>query len=207
MLRIEAKLGFDDFHDRPERFVLVLLSLKVPVAVNLMVVPFSILGFAGLIAIETNFAVDTVSVVDPLTVPDTALMVVLPVAKLLTTPCALMPATAAEDEVQSTDPLISCVLESLKVPVAANGLVVPAAMLEFAGVTAIETSVAAVTVSEAVPLTGPEVAVMVVAPAATPVALPLTSTVAAEVDDELHVTDVSNWKLPSSKLPTAVNCC
>lgn len=207
VLRIEARFGFDDFHDRPERFVLVLLSLNVPVAVNLMIVPFSILGFAGLIAIETSFAVDTVSVVDPLTVPDTALMVVLPVATLLATPCALMPATAPEDELQRTDVLMSCVLESLKVPVAANCLVVPTAMLEFAGVTAIETSVAAVTVSEAVPLTDPDVAVIVVEPAATPVALPLTSIVAAEVADELHVTEVSSWKLPSSKLPTAVNCC
>jgi hypothetical protein len=103
-----------------------------------------------------------------------------------------MPATAAEDEVQSTDALMSWVLESLNVPVAANCLVVPTAMLEFAGVTAIETSVAAVTVSDAVPLTDPDVAVIVVVPLTTPVALPFTSTVATEVDDELHVTDVSS---------------
>jgi len=192
VLRIEARFGFDDFHDSPERFVLVLLSLKVPVAVNLIDVPFSILGFTGLIAIETNFVVETVSVVDPLTVPDTALIVVLPAATLLTMPCALMPATAAEDEVQSTDALMSWVLESLNVPMAANCLVVPTAMLEFAGVTAIETSVAAVTLSEAVPLTDPDVAVMVVVPLATPVALPFTSTVATEVVDELHVTEVSS---------------
>jgi len=192
VLRIEARFGFDDFHDSPERFVLVLLSLKVPVAVNLIDVPFSILGFTGLIAIETNFVVETVSVVDPLTVPDTALIVVLPAATLLTMPCALIPATAAEDEVQSTDALMSCVLESLNVPVAANCLIVPTAMLEFAGVTASETSVAAVTLSEAVPLTDPDAAVMVVVPLATPVALPFTSTVATEVDDELHVTDVSS---------------
>jgi len=192
VLRIEARFGFDDFHDSPERFVLVLLSLKVPVAVNLIDVPFSILGFTGLIAIETNFVVETVRVVDPLTVPDTALIVVLPAATLLTMPCALMPATAAEDEVQSTDALMSWVLESLNVPMAANCLVVPTAMLEFAGVTAIETSVAAVTLSEAVPLTDPDVAVMVVVPLATPVALPFTSTVATEVVDELHVTEVSS---------------
>jgi hypothetical protein len=86
VLRTDARLGFDDFHNNPERFVLVLLSLNVPVAVNLIDVPFSILGFTGLIAIETNFVVETVSVVDPLTVPDTALIVVLPAATLLTMP-------------------------------------------------------------------------------------------------------------------------
>ena len=37
---------------------------------------------------------------------------------------------------------MSCVLLSLKVPVAVNCFVVPTAMLEFAGVTAMETSVA-----------------------------------------------------------------
>ena len=32
--RIEAILGFDDFHDMPVRFVATLPSLKVPLAVN-----------------------------------------------------------------------------------------------------------------------------------------------------------------------------
>lgn len=79
-------------------------------------------------------------------------------------------------------------------------------MLEFAGVTAIETRVAPVTVNEAVPLTEPDVAVMVEVPVPTPVATPLTSTDATEFDEELHVMDVRSCVLPSSKLPTAVNC-
>ena len=60
-------------------------------------------------------------------------------------------------------------------PVAVNCFVVPTAMLEFAGVTAIETRVAAVTVSEAVPLTDPEVAVIAAVPVPTPVARPVAS--------------------------------
>jgi hypothetical protein len=80
-------------------------------------------------------------------------------------------------------------------------------MLEFAGVTAIDTSVAAVTVSEAVPLTDPDVAVIVVVPALTPAASPPELMLATEVDDELQVTDVNSCVLPSSKLPTALNCC
>src|SRR5260370_18660830 len=69
-----------------------------------------------------------------------------------------MVAAAAVDEVQMTEVVTSCVLESLKVPVAVNCLVVPTAMLEFAGVTASETRVALVTVNDAFPLTDPEVA-------------------------------------------------
>ncbi len=83
---------------------------------------------------------------------------------------------------------MSSVDESLKVPVAVNCLVVPTAMLEPAGVTTIETRVAAVTVRDAVPLTEPEAAVIVTVPVPTPVASPLTSTVATEVEEELQLT-------------------
>ena len=100
--------------------------------------------------------------------------------------------TAAEDEVQSTDSVRSCTLESLNVPVAVNCFVVPTPMLPLAGVTTIETSVAAVTVSEAVPLTDPEVAVMVAVPVPTPAASPFWSMLATDADEELQVTDVSS---------------
>ena len=91
-------------------------------------------------------------------------------------------------------------------PTAANCLVVPTAIEEPPGVTAIETSVAPVTVSDAVPLTEPEVAVIVDVPDPTPVPTPAEVIVATLVDELDHVTLVSNCVLPSSKLPTAVNC-
>jgi len=53
-----------------------------------------------------------------------------------------------------------------------NCFVVPTAILEFAGITAIETSVAALTVREALPVTPPELAVIVVLPVPTAVAKP-----------------------------------
>jgi hypothetical protein len=53
--------GFDDFQLNPLRFVAVLPSLKVPVAVNFSDVPFAILALAGLMAIKTRCAVETVS--------------------------------------------------------------------------------------------------------------------------------------------------
>jgi hypothetical protein len=58
-----------------------------------------------------------------------------------------------------------------------------------------------------VPLTDPDVAVIVVVPPLTPAASPLELMLATELADELHVTDVNSCVLPSSKLPTALNCC
>jgi hypothetical protein len=118
----------------------------------------------------------------------------------------LIVAAAGLDDVQTTDAVTSCVDESLKVPVAVNCLVVPTAIVELAGATEIPTSVAPVTVNDAVPDTEPEVAVMVAVPAPTPVATPLISTVATFEDDGDQDTLVNNCVLPSSKLPTALNC-
>jgi len=92
------------------------------------------------------------------------------------------------------------------VPTAANCLVVPTAIEEPAGVTAIETSVAPVTVSDAVPLTEPEVAVIVDVPEPTPVPTPAEVIVTTLVEELDQVRFVNSCVLPSSKLPTALNC-
>ena len=77
----------------------------------------------------------------------------------------------------------------------------------FAGVTAIDCSVAAVTVSTVEPLMAPEVALIVLVPTPTPVAKPPVVMVAVEVVAEAHVTDaVRFWVLLSLKVPVAVNC-
>ena len=86
MERIDATLGFDDFHEIPARLFATLPSLNVPVAVNFIDVPLSILGFAGLTAIDTKCAVETVSMVEPLTLPKAAVMVLFPVATLVARP-------------------------------------------------------------------------------------------------------------------------
>ena len=91
-------------------------------------------------------------------------------------------------------------------PVAVNCFVVPTAIVEFAGVTAIEARVAALTVREALPETPPEVALIVVLPVPTAADNPAELTVATPCAEEDHVTEVSNCVLPSSKLPTALNC-
>ena len=52
--RMEAMFGLEDFQEIPLRFVATLASLKVPLAVNLMDVPFEMRGFAGRTVIETR---------------------------------------------------------------------------------------------------------------------------------------------------------
>lgn len=64
----------------------VLRSLKVPVTVNFTDVPFAIVGFLGVMAIETRCEIETVKPVEPLTEPKVAVTVVTPVAALVTNP-------------------------------------------------------------------------------------------------------------------------
>ena len=143
---------------------------------------------------------------DPL-IPDwVAEIVVCPTASPVARPVPLTLATVVVDELHVTEFVRVCVLPSLNVPVAVNCFVVPTAMLELMGVTAMDTNVAPDTVSDAVPLTDPDVAVMVAVPVPTPDTIPVASTLATEVGAALHVTDCSNCVLPSSKLPIAVNC-
>lgn len=204
--RTEAIFGFDDFQLRPARFPPELPSLNVPVAVNWMEVRAAILGFGGLIVIPIKCAVETVSAVEPLIFPKAAEIVLLPVATLVTTPVLATVAAGGFEEVHSTESETSCVLLSLNVAVAVNCFVVPVAMLELAGVTAIDISLAPVTVNDVLPVTDPLLAVIVVLPVPALVVSPLASTVATLLEEEDQVNAVNNCVLPSSKLPTALNC-
>ncbi len=85
-------------------------------------------------------------------------------------------------------------------------------MLVLAGVTVMDKSVAGVTVRVVEDEMLPAVAVMLVVPAATGVAIPLEPAalliVAIKAADEFQVTDeVRSCVLLSEKLPVAVNCC
>ena len=77
------------------------------------------------------------------------------------------------------------------------------------GEISIEESTAAVTVNAAVPgVADPELAEIVAAPVVTPVARPVTSTVATFVVSELQLTVlVMSVELPSEKMPFAANAC
>ena len=75
-----------------------------------------------------------------------------------------MVATDACEELQCAFSVMSCVLASLKVPVATNCCVPPAAAVGFAGVTATETSVPVPIVSVVVPVTPDALAEIVTDP-------------------------------------------
>jgi hypothetical protein len=61
---------------------------------------------------DTNVAVETVSVVEPVTLPELAEMVVLPAFKALARPPALIVAVVELEEAQVTLLVRFCVLES-----------------------------------------------------------------------------------------------
>lgn len=140
---------------------------------------------AGVTAMDVTTA--TVSVVEPDTLPNVALMVVEPAATAAASPALLTVAKAGADELHVTNDVKSWVAAFDKVPVAMNCFVVPDAMVGVVGVTAIDARVATVSVVE--PDMLPEVALMVVGPAATAVASPLLLMVAKPAADELQVTD------------------
>ncbi len=157
----------------------------------------------------------TLSVADPDTLPDVAVIVDVPAARQDARPldpaALLIAATVVLDELQVTDAVRFCVVPSEYVPIAVNCLVVPAALVELEGVIEIDDSVAGVTVSVVEPDTLPDVAVTVDVPAARQDARPLDPAAlliaATVVLDELQVTDAVRFcVVPSEYVPVAVNC-
>src|SRR5690242_3054391 len=157
--------------------------------------------------IETSFTLDTVSAVELLTAPNIAVMVVVPVERLVTKPRFVIVATLGVEELHNTDCVTSCVELSLNVPVAANCFVALFGIEEFAGVIASETSVAVVTVTEVLADTVPDTTLTVDVPGPTATPSPFASIVSTLVALDDHSAAVSTCVLPSSKLPLAVNCC
>src|SRR5437667_7578752 len=122
-----------------------------------------------------------------------------------------MTATDGIDEVQVTVGVMSFVVPSVYVPVAANCCEVPSGMAGFRGVIAIETRLAAVTVRLPEPLTDPDAAVIVTAPEARALARPwlptVLLTVATVPSEELQcAVAVTSCVLLSLNVPVAVNC-
>ena len=98
-----------------------------------------------------------------------------------------MVATAVVSEFHCTVLVMFCVLPSVYVPVAMKGCVLPTGMTGIAGATAIDTSVAGVTVTIVVPEIEPTLAVMLLVPVATLLTSPWLFTVAMPGLFELQV--------------------
>jgi hypothetical protein len=178
------------------------------VAVNWSVVPGAIEAVTGVTPIDTNVAAVAVSVAEPLTEPNVAVIVAVPGSTLVASPIVEeMVATVGALELHCTLPVMSWVLPSLNVPVAVNCCVTPSGSVGIAGVTAIETRVADVTVTFAEPLIEAEVAVTPVPPIATLLAAPRLLTVAMLEFALLQVAvAVRSRVLPSLYVPVAANC-
>ena len=130
-------------------------------------------------------------------------MVVLPMDTGVASPAALMVATEVLLELQ-TEVVVTFPIEpSEKVAVAVNcwGRPADSEIDGFAGLMVMEVMVLLLTVSEAVPFTLPDVAVMVVVPRATAVARPELSMVAM-----LGAEDVQSTQSYSRKERTHRNC-
>lgn len=184
----------------------------MPAAVNCWVWPLGTLADCGVIAIETSDAAVTVRTVEPVTDPEVALMVAVPVAMLVARPVLLTVAVEVAFELHVAVEVRFCELPSVNVPVAVNCCVVPSEIDGLAGVTAIETNAAAVTVNVVLPAIEPEVAVILAEPVPTALANPCELaallTVATVVVSELHCTVfVMFCMVPLVNVPVAVNCC
>jgi len=135
-------------------------------------------------------------------------MVVLPAFTAVASPVPLIVAIVVSLEAQAIEFVKFCVLPSLKVPVAVNGTVVPAAVDGFLGVTAIETSTAADTFSIVCPVTLLCVAEMVAFPTFFELASPVALTIAIVPSDDAQVAVFVRFCVElSEKVPVAVNCC
>lgn len=82
-------------------------------AVNCCFSPAGIEGIAGVTAIETKDGAVTVSLVEPLTVPTDAEIVLFPAPRLAATPPFAIVATFPALELQAAEPVRSCVLPSV----------------------------------------------------------------------------------------------
>src|SRR6266851_4058746 len=182
------------------------LSLNVPVAVNCCVAPLVIDGFAGVTAMEVSVAGVTVSSVEPVMLPLVAEIVEVPTPAAVPNPVLLIVATVAVAEAHTALPS-TCVELSLNVPVAVNCCVAPLVIDGFAGVTAMEVSVAAVTVSSVEPVMLPLVAEIVEVPTPAAVASPVLLIVATVAVPEAHTALPSTCVELSLNVPVAVNCC
>jgi hypothetical protein len=146
-------------------------------------------GFAGVTATDTSVAAVTVSVAALLlTPPIAAVILVMPTVNVVAKPALPIDATPVTDELHVAVLVRFVVLESVYVPVAVNWSVKPLAIEGLAGTTAIDTSVAAVTVSAAALLVRePNVAVIFVAPTVSAAAKPEPLMLATAGAEELHV--------------------
>jgi hypothetical protein len=136
------------------------------------------LAVCGVTCIDVSGEPSTSTAQSPLTEPSCAVIVAFPGASAVTMPPPLTLAMSGPDDAQVTAPVITCLLPSLKVPVATAFMDVVGASTAVDGVTEIEVSVTELTFSGALPVTPLKVAEMLAVPGPIPVTV-LRTTMAA----------------------------
>jgi len=163
-----------------------------------------------LIDCNTGGGTVTVSEADPLSDWKVAVIVAEPAFNVVAKPEAFRVATVVSDELHVAEVVTSLVLLSLYFAVAEYCCVLPSTTDVLPGLTVTDCKVggAAVTLSDAVPLSDWKVAVMVAVPAFSVVARPDAFTVATVASDELHADElVTSFEVPSLNLADAESCC
>ena len=130
--------------------------------------------------------------------------VAVPLATAVTSPLDETVAISVFEEIQVTEASpIALPPESLTVVV--RVAVSPAVMNVSESLEIVRVEADCATVTAAVPLAEPEVAVMVAVPLATEVTSPVDDTVAAVVSDDVHVTVAPDMVLPPASFTVAAN--
>jgi hypothetical protein len=197
------------------RFWVVAL-LKVPVAMYCNVPEGEIVTLAGVTAIDWRVALLTFSVVLPLAegppgLVKLALIEVEPWANPVATPklpaALLTVAAAVLVDCQLETLVMTCVLPSLKVPVAVKRCVVKGAMVELTGETEMDEIVALLTFKVEESLNVPKLTPIIELPTplltARPVAGPIVATAVAEEVQLTPLANVTFRVLPSLKVAIA----
>jgi hypothetical protein len=156
----------------------------------------------GVTALTTRDAVEV-------TVPETAVMVVVPAPMPVASPeDATIVAILALEALQVTDAVTSLVELSLNVPAAVNCCVPPTNTVAVDGAIAMDFKTTAFTVKVADPVIELDAALIVVVPEAIPDARPVEEIDAVVPADDVHATDVDkSFVVPSEYVASAENCC
>ena len=158
-------------------------------ASNCWLVNCAIFPFPGKIVSEDRTEDATLTDVLALMEPEVAEIVSEPRARAAANPPPWIDKILSFEEAQVTEPVISCELWSENVPVAVNCWRVARSTSGFAGVMAIETRIALVTVRVPYPSTPDNVALTVTEPVARLVAKPELEIVTTLVLDEAQTTE------------------
>jgi hypothetical protein len=108
-----AIAGADEVHVAVLVKFCVVPLLYVPVAVNCSVYPAATDAVPGVTAIETNTAAVTVNAAEPVTVPEVAVIVVVPGVRLVASPPPFTVAIVVPDELQVAELVRFCLVPLL----------------------------------------------------------------------------------------------